>query len=157
MKDRTIAVDVGGTQIRAALFDADAKILRQRADATGATANADAIYARLCANIRAIADDWSRVRGIGIGAPGPLDPFRGIIRFAPNLSGLNNFPLKDRIEQDFQIPAFIGNDANLAALAEHRYGAGRGATDMIYMTISTGIGGGIIAGGKLFLGARGFA
>jgi glucokinase len=68
-----------------------------------------------------------------------------------------NFPLKARLEEEFRVPAFVGNDANLAALAEHRFGAGRGVAHMIYITVSTGIGGGIIADGKLFLGARGFA
>lgn len=157
MSDRIIAVDFGGTQIRAALFDDDARIIAQTAQATRASEGADVVFARLAASVREICGDWSRVRGIGVGAPGPLDPWRGVILFAPNLPGMNDFPLQARLEKEFSVPAFIGNDANLAALAEHRYGAGRGHKDMIYMTISTGIGGGIIADGKLFLGARGFA
>ncbi|MBI3913834.1 MAG: ROK family protein [Chloroflexi bacterium] len=157
MHDRIIAVDLGGTQIRAALFDADAKILDQTAQPTRAEEGADAIYARLVATIRAVGDDWSRVQGIGVGAPGPLDPWRGVILQAPNLPGMDNFPLKARLEKEFGVPTLVGNDANLAALAEHRYGAGRGQSEMIYITISTGIGGGIITNNQLLLGARGFA
>ncbi len=157
MKDRIIGVDLGGTQIRAALFDARAQILAQTAQETRAPQGAEAVFARIAASIRAIADEWARVQGIGVGAPGPLDPWRGIILQAPNLPKLNDFPLRARLEKEFAAPAFVGNDANVAALAEHRYGAGRGHSDMIYITISTGIGGGIICNNQLLLGARGFA
>jgi glucokinase len=76
---------------------------------------------------------------------------------APNLAGMINFPMKEKLEKEFRVPVVVGNDANLAALGEHRLGAGRGVAHMIYLTISTGIGGGIIADHQLFLGARGFA
>jgi len=74
-----------------------------------------------------------------------------------NLPGWTNVPLKDYFERALLLPTLVGNDANLAALGEHRFGAGRGCSDMIYITISTGIGGGVISDGKLFLGADGFA
>jgi glucokinase len=86
-----------------------------------------------------------------------LDTQRGIILEARNLPGMSNFPMKARLEKEFRIPAFIGHDAKAAALAEQRFGAGRGVAYMIYMTISTGIGGGIIADGKIYQGWRGFA
>ena len=158
MRDQIIAVDLGGTQSRAALCDADGKILKlpfkQPANAEGGV---EAVYQSVVDSIRQVVSDFTCVQGIGLGAPGPLDPWNGIILQAPNLAGMINFPMKARLEKDFGVPAFIGNDANLAALGEHRYGAGRGTAHMIYMTISTGIGGGIIVDNKLFLGWRGFA
>ncbi len=108
-------------------------------------------------SVRSVVDDWSCVCCIGLSAPGPLDPWRGIVLESPNLPGMVDFPMKARLEAEFHRPSFCGNDANLAALAEHRYGAARGVAHMIYMTISTGIGGGIIADNRLFLGWRGFA
>jgi glucokinase len=101
--------------------------------------------------------DQGQVQGIGVVAPGPLDSWKGIIMDAPNLSGWKNVPLKDLVEEEFGLPVFVGNDANLAALAEQCFGAGQGIADLIYMTVSTGIGGGIIADNRLLLGAQGFA
>ncbi len=156
MKDLIVAVDLGGTNIRAALHDANGNLLKRISSATLAEEGAEPVFSRIVLSIQAL-DDWSRVRGIGIGAPGPLDPWNGIILSAPNLPGMIDFPLKARLEDEFHVPTFVGNDANLAALGEHRYGAGRGFKHMIYMTIGTGIGGGIIADDKIFLGSRGFA
>lgn len=157
MDDLIVAVDLGGTNIRAALCDAGGRIVRQTAQPTCAPEGPEAVFARIVASIREVVDDWTRVRGIGLGAPGPLDPWRGVILEAPNLPGMLHFPMKARLEAELRVPAFVGNDANVAALGEHRYGAGRGVAHMIYITISTGIGGGIIADNKLFLGWRGFA
>lgn len=157
MKDRMIGVDVGGTQVRAALCDREGHILKRKAQAARAAQGPEAVFARITENVRKIADDWERVGAIGLSAPGPIDPWRGIILESPNLPGMVDFPIKARLEKEFALPAAVGNDANLAAVAEHRYGAGRGVAHMIYVTISTGIGGGIIADNKLFLGARGFA
>jgi glucokinase len=156
-QDLIVAVDLGGTQIRVALCDARGNILNRRADSSQAADGSAAVFARIVANIRAVTDDWSRVRGISLGAPGTTDPFRGIILEAPNVGGMRDFPMKARLEKELDLPAFVGNDANLAALGEQRFGAGRGIADLIYVTISTGIGGGIIANNQLFLGARGFA
>ncbi len=152
-----IAIDLGGTQVRTALCDTAGRILNRAVQPANASEGVEAVFSRIVAGVRQVAGDWSRVRGIGLGAPGPLDPWHGVILEAPNLPGMIDFPMKARLEKEFAVPAFIGNDANLAALGEHRYGAGRGIAHMIYMTISTGIGGGIIADNKLFLGWRGFA
>ncbi len=157
MDSRVIAVDLGGTQIRAAVCDAEGRVLNRLAQPSQTSEGVEAVFARIVATIRAAADEWAHVRAIGIGAPGPLDPWRGIVLEAPNVGGMRDFPLKARLEQELGVPVFVGNDANLAALGEQRYGAGRGVANLIYLTISTGIGGGIIADGKLFLGARGFA
>jgi glucokinase len=92
-----------------------------------------------------------------VGAPGPLDPWSGIIYSPPNLPGWDAMPLKSLLEEALGLPVMVANDANLAALGEHRFGAGRGCRHLVYMTISTGIGGGIIADGQLLLGAKGLA
>ena len=156
MQERLVAVDLGGTQIRVALCDTAGKILDRQAPPADAEQGVEAVFARIVDNIRKVAGN-SPIHGIGLGAPGTVDPWRGIIFEAPNLPGMIDFPMKTRLEKEFRVPAAIGNDANLAALGEHRLGAGRGVSHMIYMTISTGIGGGIIADNQLFLGSRGFA
>jgi glucokinase len=105
----------------------------------------------------AAAGGASKVAGVGIASPGPLDPWTGIIHGPPNLPSWDLVPIKRLFEERFGIPAVVGNDANVAALGEHRFGAGRGTGDMVYLTVSTGIGGGVIAEGRLLLGADGFA
>ena len=157
MADQIIAVDLGGTQARAALCDANGKILERKAQPANASGGVEAVYQSVVESIGRVVSDFSSVLGIGLASPGPLDPWRGVILEARNLGGMVDFPMKARLEKDFGLPAFIGNDANLAALGEQRYGAGRGVSHMIYMTISTGIGGGIIVDNKLFLGWRGLA
>src|SRR3989304_179514 len=94
---------------------------------------------------------------IGVGVPGPLDPVEGVVFDAPNVPGWLDIPLKALLQQHFNVPILLGNDANVGALAEWRYGAARGCDDMLYLTISTGIGGGVIANGRLVLGANGLA
>lgn len=157
MTDHIIAIDVGGTQARAALCDTEGKLLKRFAQSANTAGGVEAVFASIVDSVRRVAPDFSRVRGIGLGSPGPLDPWRGIILEARNLAGMIDFPIKARLEKEFGVPAFVGNDANLAALGEQRFGAGRGVKNMIYMTISTGIGGGIITDNQLFLGSRGFA
>lgn len=151
-----VVVDLGGTLIRAALANQDAVLSRLVRQETNANHGAETVVSRIFDAIRDVAAR-DAIQAIGLGAPGPLDSWRGVILSAPNLPGIIDFPMKARLEKEFNVPVFIGNDANLAALGEHRYGAGHGTANMIYMTISTGIGGGIIAENNLFLGSRGFA
>jgi glucokinase len=94
---------------------------------------------------------------VGIGAPGPLDWDTGVIHEAPNLPGWRSVPLAARVAQAVGLPTFLENDANAAALAESRYGVARGAENMLYITVSTGVGGGLILGGELWHGAYGSA
>lgn len=95
--------------------------------------------------------------GIGVGAPGPLDSRTGIVFSPPNLKGWRNVPLRQLLYDEFNLPVYLGNDANLAGLGEHVYGAGRGVPDMVYVTVSTGIGGGVIIGGRVLEGVSGTA
>lgn len=153
-----VGVDLGGTQIRAALADAQDKIIQRVSQPTIADEGPEAVLGRIKEAIRRVLPaEIGKVGAIGFAAPGPLDPWKGIIMDAPNLPGWKNVSLKDLMEEEFGLPVFVGNDANLAALAEQRFGAGQGAADLIYITVSTGIGGGIIADNRLLLGAQGFA
>jgi glucokinase len=97
------------------------------------------------------------VDAIGIASPGPLDPHTGTILDTPNIKEWVNFPVGPRLCETFGVPVFLDNDANMAGLAEWQYGAGRGHNDLVYLTVSTGIGGGVITNGKLLQGFRGMA
>ena len=97
------------------------------------------------------------IAAITVAAPGPTDPYDGIVFEAPNIPGWNDLPLKRIIQDRFNVPVAIGNDANLAALGEWRYGAGNGHRHLVYITVSTGIGGGVIVDNQLLLGVRGLA
>ncbi len=154
-----LALDIGATRVRVAIIREDGAILWRDALLTLAKDGPTAILARVSAVMRQglASEQGGGVRAIGIGAPGPLDPWQGIIYAPPNLPGWDALPLKRLLQDEFGLPVFIGNDANLAGLGEHRYGAGRGASDLVYLTISTGIGGGIISNGRLLLGAGGLA
>ncbi|MEW6567836.1 MAG: ROK family protein [Chloroflexota bacterium] len=153
-----IAVDLGGTSIRVARFSADGPPpLAQVKTPTQASEGPEAVVRRIIQTIERILPAGATDLRIGVGAPGPLDPRRGIILEAPNLPGWTNFPLRDMLQQHFGLPVAVGNDANLAALGEWRFGAGRGTQDLLYLTISTGIGGGVITDGRLLIGANGLA
>ena len=157
MTKLVIGVDLGGTQIRALVTDLSGKELGRSAILTQAAEGVEAVIARILDTIRAALAElpWSSVQGIAIGVPGPTDPWEGVVLQAPNLPGWRNIPLRQIISDKLGVPTQLGNDANLAALGEHIYGVGQGTDNLVYMTISTGIGGGIIADGRLLLGARG--
>ncbi len=154
-----IGVDVGGTSIRAARFNGHTHIPDPKAKTpTQGAKGPEAVIQRIEKTIREVAPpNLEGVAGVGIIAPGPLDPFIGTILSAPNIPGWENVPLKKIMEERLSVPVLLGNDANLAALAEWKFGAGRGRNDVLYLTISTGIGGGVISNGRLLLGARGLA
>jgi glucokinase len=129
----------------------------RRAEPTRAAEGLESVLSRMVAGIRAVGDEvgWDCVKAVGVSAPGPLDPWQGVILWAPNLPGWKDVPLGERLRQAVCRPVFLGNDANLAALAEQRHGAGQGYTDLVYITVSTGIGGGIISDNRLIIGRRG--
>ncbi|MEW6232294.1 MAG: ROK family protein [Chloroflexota bacterium] len=159
MLEVIIGADLGGTKIRSALFDVRGHLLARKSLPTLAFRGPDVVLGRIVACLREMvaAAQGQAILGIGLGAPGPLNPWTGVISTPPNLPGWHDVPLRDLLAQEFHLPVYVGNDANLAALGEHRFGAGKGVDDLIYITVSTGIGGGIISGGRLFLGADGAA
>ena len=153
-----VAVDLGGTNIRTAYFPSPKPPPERKEKVlTHADEGLEPVLDRIFSSISAVLPGDSKGSVIGVGAPGPLDTFAGIILEAPNLPGWFNVPLRDIVADRFKCPVVLGNDANLAALGEWRFGAGRGTKNLIYLTISTGIGGGVINDGKLLLGHRGLA
>ncbi len=155
--DRYIAIDLGGTNIRAAQCTADGQILARTSHPTLPTEGEKAVIERITSAIHEVWPANANVCAMGISAPGPIDPRRGVIISAPNLAGWSNVPLRNILAEACHVPVRLGNDANLAALAELHFGAGQGYNDMIYLTLSTGIGGGVICNGRLLLGAKGLA
>ncbi len=153
-----LAIDLGGTRIRAGLVDREGRVRARRETPTQAREGPDSVIGRMVALARELLSEAEgSVRAVGVGAPGPLDPEAGVILSAPNLPGWRGVPLRDRLEEALGLPVFLGNDANVAALAEARWGAGRGLRHLVYLTVSTGIGGGVLVDGRLLLGDRGLA
>lgn len=150
-----IAVDIGGTRLRVAVYTKDAVIpLRQERIATQGSGTP---MERLIDLIRQLWPADQDVLAIGAAAPGPINPKTGVLYRTPNIPGWDNLPLQKTLEEAFDVPVAVGNDANMAALGEARFGAGKGHANLIYITISTGIGGGVILDNNLVLGARGLA
>ena len=157
----TLGVDIGGTKIAAGLVDAQGSILLQtrvpmcaREDAaTGFAAVKNAIEAVFAAR----PDARARLAGIGICAPGPLDPRTGVVLNPPNIPCWRNFPLAAEVQRVFHVCAKIDNDANAAALAEAIWGAGVGFRNVFYATLGTGIGTGIIFDQHIYHGRTGSA
>lgn len=155
-----IGVDLGGTQMRAAVMRG-ATLLSRVGLLTGENPAPERVMPRVFAAIQealeqanvSIAD----VAGIGIAAPGPLDSKTGVVFAPPNMPGWDHVPLRDIFSEQYHMPIFVENDANASGLGEYMFGAGRGCHTMVYMTISTGIGGGIISEGRIMEGASGTA
>jgi len=154
-----IAVDLGGTNIRAALCTHEGQVLKRIKQPTLAYEGPQAVIGRLIESMRAVLPDVSepQVRAAAVASPGPLDPYKGIVNYAPNLPGWSDVPLREILRSALGMPVELGNDANLAALGEQRYGAAKGVADMAYITLSTGIGAGVILNNQLVLGMRGLA
>ncbi len=158
MGKQIIAVDLGGTQLRTARFDHDLNLAQRESTLTMADLGPQSTIDRMKTYIKnvmpSVSDD---VRGIGISSPGPLNPVSGVVIAPPNLPGWHNIPLADIISAEFGLPVYIGNDANVAALAETSKGVAQGFRHVIYITVSTGIGSGVISDGKLVTGRAGLA
>jgi glucokinase len=154
--DTYIAVDIGGTQIRVATYPKGEHrpIVQQRIPTQGKDQTA---LDRLTGLIEDLWPDDGHVCAIGAAAPGWIDPQLGVMYSAPNIPGWEQLPLGRILYERFGVPIKLGNDANMAVLGEWRYGAGQGHHNLLYLTISTGIGGGVICGDRLLLGAHGLA
>src|SRR2546421_7332146 len=155
-----VGVDLGGTQIRTAVLRGPT-LLSRVSLMTGKNPSPGRIIPRVYTAIQEALDKAGttieQIAGIGIAAPGPLDSKTGVIFTPPNMAGWDHVPLRDIFTEHFHIPIFVENDANTAGLAEYMFGAGRGCNNMVYLTISTGIGGGVIIDGKILEGVSGTA
>lgn len=154
-----LGVDIGGTKVAVGTVNVEGKILQQSRKPMLASGSADDGLAAVNAAIDSFisSEIGPRIKGIGICAPGPLDPRTGIVLNPPNVPCWRNFPLADRITERYRVPVKVDNDANAAALAETRWGAAKGYRYVFYATIGTGIGTGIVFDRKIYHGATGSA
>lgn len=149
-----LGLDLGGTKIAAATVR-DGAILARARHATPQTGFDDVLDALVATAAPLLAG--ADVAVVGIGCPGPLDFRRGRVRFAPNIAGMEDAPLVEALSARLGLPVVLENDANAAGYAEHRYGAARDLASSVYVTLSTGIGGGIFVGDEVLHGAHGLA
>jgi glucokinase len=154
-------IDLGGTKILVLIAGPDGKVLAEQRIPTLANKGPESVHARMADAVRDAATaaqlPLAGISAIGISAPGPIDATTGIITDPPNLPGWHNVPLARILHDRLGAPAVLENDANCQAVAEHQFGAGRGYRHMVFITISTGIGGGIIINDELYVGATGAA
>ena len=149
----TVGVDLGGTKMAVGVLDSDRRVL-YRSTAPSLGLHQDEVLATLERELRKAIAARPEAAGIGLGIPCTIDRARGVAINAVNLD-LRDFPVRDFVSERIGIPTFIDNDANVAAIAEHRFGAGRGARDVVMLTIGTGIGGGLILEGRPYRGSTG--
>ena len=151
-----VAIDIGGTHMRAASYSQDdVKPIKYQRIRT--LASEPGGFERLIGVIEEVWPHGETVSAIGIGSPGPLDPHTGFLLAPPNNPQFHNFSLTPKLEEHFGVKAFLDNDANLAGLAEYRFGAGKGHHHVLYLTVSTGVGGGVIIDDRLVQGHHGLA
>ena len=153
----TIGIDLGGTNIKAGVLDAGGELIYRCSIPTEAEHGFEHVFARLVQLVEDLVRDAGVTReeitGIGYGTPGPMSHKEGIIYASPNLPGWRDIPMRSRLSAATGFKVTLENDANVAAYGEFVAGAGRGTTDMVMLTLGTGIGGGIVMDGKLQRGS----
>lgn len=158
-----LALDLGGTFLRTAIVDALGTVRARRRIGSPIAEGAESVMERCVAMMQESLDEHVAAGGvapdaIGVSAPGPLHPGRGVLIDPPNLgASFQDLPLAGRLSDALGLPCHLERDTHVAALAEGRFGAAVGLTDYVYMTVSTGIGGGIVTGGRLMGGVDGMA
>ena len=150
-----IGIDLGGTNVRAGIVTEDGTVLQQIKSPSLAQEGPAAVMANIKQMVHQL-EDWEKCSGIGVGVPGPCDQKTGSMTMSTNLPGFTRYPIAEELSEEFGIPAFIENDADVAGLAEAVVGAGKGLPVVMYVTISTGIGGCLIVNGKCVSGKHGY-
>jgi glucokinase len=153
------AIDLGGTKILSLVVDERGAVCGEDLRPTEATAGPEAVLARMRDSLQAAlrAAGQGTLLAAGLSVPGPVDAQRGVVAQAPNLPGWRNVPVGERLREQLGCPVVVENDANAATWGEFTAGSGAGCRHMIFLTISTGIGGGLILDGRLYRGANGAA
>lgn len=150
-----IGIDLGGTKINGAVANFKGDMISQYTIATKAEEGKEAVLQRIITVVEKVIDesnvDKEKIVSIGIGSPGPLDAKKGMIITTPNLP-FENFNIVQPLVDKFNIPTYLDNDANAAAIGEYAFGAGKGTDNMVFITVSTGIGGGAVLNGKIYRG-----
>ena len=153
-KNYVVGVDLGGTKIYTALVDLEGSIIKEVTVKTEANKGETVVLEKILKTIDEVLDgiDINEVKAIGVGSPGPLDIENGLIVYSSNLP-FRNFNIVKPIKDRYKIDTYLDNDANVATLSEFMFGSGKGSKNMIFVTVSTGIGGGAILNGNLFRGS----
>jgi glucokinase len=160
MPDFSIGVDLGGTNLRIAAVSADGQLLEKVTLGTKVALGRDHVITEMCDAIQRLSARYQKAGkflGAGIGIPGIIDMQTGMLRKSANLPGFEEYRVRDEIERRLRAPVVLENDANVAALGEQWLGAARGVPNMAVVTLGTGIGGGIVLGGKIWHGMNGMA
>lgn len=154
-----VGIDVGGTNLRSASFIGhSATPARKRKVPSRQPATHETILADLAQAVESVLPPGvSHPAAVGVAIPGPVNPRTGVVVIATNLKGWENLPLGPRLSEKLGCPVVVGNDANLAAVGEWKFGAASGYHDVLFLTVSTGIGGGVILDDRLLLGVNGLA
>ena len=155
----TLGIDIGGTRLRAGLVDGNGALRARAETATDARGGPAAVVAQIVALVTDVSAGVARgdLRGAGVSAPGPLDTGRGVALGVPTLSGWVDVPIAAMLAEALGLPVRLENDGIAAANGEWRFGAGRGRSNLVYVTVSTGLGGGVVADGRLLRGRFGMA
>jgi glucokinase len=151
----TIGVDLGGTKMAVGVVDSGQQIHYQGNEPSIGLSE-DELVEDLARELQEAKDARPDVVAAGLGIPATIDHARGLAIHAVNLT-ITDVPIRDLMQERIGLPVFVDNDANVAALAEHLYGAGRGADDVVMLTVGTGIGGGLVLGGEVYRGSTGAA
>lgn len=154
MAEKIVGIDLGGTMVKIGIVNSNGEIVKKDEIATKLELGFQKVVERICEKIKEMVE-LKDVKAVGIGSPGSIDHDKGIIKFSPNFPGWNNVPLKDEVEKYLNVPVFIENDANSAALGEKWFGEGKNKDHIVVLTLGTGIGGGVITHGKLLTGGNG--
>lgn len=160
MPNYTIGVDLGGTNLRIAAVSEEGQLLAKLTLGTQVSLGRDHVVKEICDSIREVEarqKPSGEMRGIGIGVPGIIDMHTGMVRQSPNLPDWIDYPVQSLIEKELGARVFLENDANAAALGEKWLGAARDFEDMAMYTLGTGVGGGIVLGGRILRGMTGMA
>jgi glucokinase len=155
-----IGVDLGGTNLRIAAVDSAGKIVEKITTGTEVARGRDRVIDEMCDAIRGLTEKHriaGRLQGIGVGVPGIIDLETGMVRASPNLPGWEDYPVREEIERRLSTTVILENDANAAALGEKWLGAGAPVQDMCIITLGTGVGGGLVLGGRIWHGMLGMA
>jgi len=161
MPELLCGVDIGGTKCSIAIIDAEGKILDKIYTCAHVEEGEKGMVALIAGHVKEILKrnnlEQNELPAIGVGCAGHIRHSDGVIITTSNLEGFSNYPLRAELQSHFEIPVILDNDANAQAFGEYKFGAGKGYEDMIFVTISTGIGAGIIIDGKLYRGMTGTA
>jgi glucokinase len=150
-------IDIGGTNIKYGVVNTVGEILYHNSHPTSALRGKDAMIQDIQSAIQNLQQEYPSIQSIGVGFPSVVNPQDGCVYYPPNLPGWGIVPLVQLLQDISAIPVAVDNDANVAALAESEFGAGKNTSHFLYITLGTGVGGGIIINGRIFTGERGGA